>query len=202
MPRRSAQAPIQPSLFEAAPAMPDGFRHRADLITADEEATLLAWLRTLEFKPYEFQGYLANRRVVSFGLRYDDRTRQVGPAAAIPGELHGLRRRAADFAGVEADALRHVLINEYRVGAPIGWHRDRPQFEAVVGVSLLSPCTFRLRRRTGAGFERASLRLEPRSAYVMRGPARDEWEHSIPPAGELRYSVTLRTVRAGVSPAD
>jgi alkylated DNA repair dioxygenase AlkB len=195
MAKTSVNVPSQPSLFDAGPLMPEGFRHRADLITEAQEAALLAWLQTLEFRPYEFQGYLANRRVVSFGLRYDDRTRQVGPAEPIPVELHGLRSQAAAFAGVAPDALQHVLINEYRPGAPIGWHRDRPQFGAVVGVSLLSPCIFRLRRRTGRGFERASLRLEPRSAYVMQGPARDEWEHSIPPAEQLRYSVTLRTVR-------
>lgn len=195
MPARAAPSTLQPSLFEAAPAMPDGFRYRPDLISADEEAALAAWLATLEVRPYEFQGYLAHRRVASFGLRYDDRTRQVGPAAPIPAELLPLRARVAEFVGVEAAALEHVLINEYRPGVQIGWHRDRPQFQDVAGVSLLSPCTFRLRRRAGSGFERAALTLEPRSAYVMQGPARDAWEHSIPPAEQLRYSVTFRTLR-------
>jgi len=189
-------AHAQPSLFGVDPVLPEGFRYQSDLIGAEEEVEVAAWLETLEFKPYEFQGYLANRRVVSFGLRYDDRTRQVGPAAPIPDRLKPLRAKAAAFAGLEAEALEHVLINEYRPGAPIGWHRDRPQFGEVVGVSLLSPCVFRLRRRTPGGFDRVSLRLEPRSAYVMRGPARSEWEHSIPPAQELRYSVTFRTMRS------
>jgi alkylated DNA repair dioxygenase AlkB len=194
MPRASAR--IQPGLFEAAePLLPEGFRYQPELITGEEEQGLLAWLQTLDFQPSVFQGYLANRRVVSFGFRYDDSTRKVAPAEPIPAELQPLRARAAAFAGLETAELEHVLINEYRPGAPIGWHRDRPQFEAVVGVSLLSPCAFRLRRRNGDGWERRTLRVEPRSAYAMQGPARWEWEHSIPPADQLRYSVTFRSMR-------
>ena len=189
---------IQPGLFDAAPAMPEGFRYRPDLISPEQEAALAAWLGTLDFAPYEFQGYLAHRRVVSFGLRYDDRTRQVGPSAPIPAELLGLREKVAAFVGVAPGELQHVLINEYRAGVQIGWHRDRPQFQDVAGVSLLSPCLFRLRRRTATGFERAALTLAPRSAYVMQGPARNLWEHSIPPAEQLRYSVTFRTLRSPV----
>jgi alkylated DNA repair dioxygenase AlkB len=194
MPR--ASAPVQPGLFEAeTPLLPEGFRYQRELITQAEEAALHGWFQTLDFQPYVFQGYLANRRVVSFGFRYDDTTRKVSPAEPIPEALQPLRARAAAFAGLQADELQHVLINEYRPGAPIGWHRDRPQFEAVAGVSLLSPCTFRLRRRQGAGWERRTLQVQPRSAYVMQGPARWEWEHSIPPAEALRYSVTFRSMR-------
>ena len=36
---------------------------------------------------------------------------------------------------------------------------------------------------------------EPRSAYLLSGPARSVWEHSIPPVGEPRYSVTFRNLR-------
>ena len=195
MPRPAPSAPLLPGLLEADPGLPEGFRWRPELITAGEEAALAAWLRTLEFKPYEHQGYLAHRQVVSFGLRYDDRTRRVGPTAPIPDQLLGLRGKVAAFAGLDAEALAHVLINEYRPGVQIGWHRDKPQFEDVAGVSLLSPCLFRLRRRTATGFVRAGLRLEPRSVYVIQGPARSQWEHSIPPVEALRYSVTFRTLR-------
>src|SRR3954467_4452691 len=124
MPRASAL--IQPGLFEAAPALPEGFRCQPELISAAEEQALHAWLQTLDFQPYVFQGYLANRRVVSFGFRYDDTTRKVSPAEPIPDELQPLRARAAAFAGLDTCELQHVLINEYRPGAPIGWHRDRP----------------------------------------------------------------------------
>jgi alkylated DNA repair dioxygenase AlkB len=91
-----------------------------------------------------------------------------------------------------------VLVNEYRPGAPIGWHRDRPQFEDVVGVSLGAPGRFRFRRKAGVGWERMALTVEPRSVYLLRGSARTEWEHSLPPAPELRYSITFRSLRPGV----
>ncbi|HEU5273043.1 MAG TPA: alpha-ketoglutarate-dependent dioxygenase AlkB, partial [Xanthobacteraceae bacterium] len=110
--------------------------------------------------------------------------------------------RAARFAGLDSSALEHALLIEYGPGAAIGWHRDRPQFGDVIGISLLSPCTFRLRRRGGAKWERRSIAAEPRSAYLLRGPSRTEWEHSIPPLETLRYSITFRTlVRRGTPSA-
>jgi alkylated DNA repair dioxygenase AlkB len=100
------------------------------------------------------------------------------------------------MAGHAPEDLQQVLLNEYQPGAPIGWHRDRPIFAEVVGISLLAPCAFRLRRRTDAGFERVSVRLEPRCAYLLSGPARGVWEHSIPPVDALRYSITFRNFKA------
>jgi alkylated DNA repair dioxygenase AlkB len=88
-----------------------------------------------------------------------------------------------------------VLVTEYVPGAAIGWHRDKAVFGDVVGVSLVSACVFRIRRTSGTAWERNSFRLEPRSAYLLRGPARTEWEHSIPAVDSLRYSVTFRTLR-------
>jgi alkylated DNA repair dioxygenase AlkB len=112
----------------------------------------------------------------------------------IPPLLLPLRDRAAAFAGLKADDLQHVLVTEYSPGAAIGLHRDRPAFVEIIGISLLSPCPFRLRRRKGNAWQRATVRLEPRSAYVLAGPARTEWEHSIPAVAELRYSITFRTI--------
>jgi len=106
-----------------------------------------------------------------------------------------LRERAAEFAGLEPQALEHALLIEYRPGAGIGWHRDRPQFGDVIGISLLASCTFRLRRKINATWIRRTLTAEPRSAYLLRSGSRTEWEHSIPPLETLRYSVTFRTVR-------
>ena len=91
-----------------------------------------------------------------------------------------------------------MLVTEYPPGATIGWHRDRPEFGDVVGISLLTPCVFRLRRRKGPGWERASLTVDRRSAYLLRGSVRTDWEHSIPAVAALRYSITFRTLR----PAD
>jgi alkylated DNA repair dioxygenase AlkB len=107
-----------------------------------------------------------------------------------------LRKQAAAFAGLAPMEIEHALVTEYTEGAAIGWHRDRPVFGDVIGISFDSACRFRFRRKRGAGWERAAVTLEPRSAYILRGPARTEWEHSIPPAEALRYSVTFRTVRS------
>jgi alkylated DNA repair dioxygenase AlkB len=179
-----------------AAATPAGFRYWAQVITPGEEAALVDELQRQPFRPYEFRGYLANRRVVGFGARYDDASRTVTAAEPIPAWLQPLRARIASLAGVAPEAFAMALINEYAPGAGIGWHRDRPQFGLVAGVSLLSPCVLRLRRRAGARWERVAAPLAPRSAYLLAGPARHEWQHSITPGEALRYSITFRT-RAG-----
>ena len=118
----------------------------------------------------------------------------------MPEFLLPLRDMVATFAGLPAEAFEHVLINRYEAGAGIGWHRDRPEFGDVVGVSLIAPARLRFRRKRGSGWERASLMAEPGSAYLLRGPARSEWEHSIAPMDRLRYSITFRSLR-GPAPA-
>lgn len=195
----SQPASSQPDLFAGeddgtAVAGPEGLRHQPDLISAAEEAALVRDLADLPFVPFNFHGYLGNRRVVSFGLRYDYDRRVVENAAPLPGFLEALRPRAAAFAGRPAEDFVQCLVNEYREGAGIGWHRDKPQFGEVVGVSLLAPCVMRFRRRIEGGFERLATPLAPRSAYLLSGPARSQWEHSITPMDRLRYSVTFRTL--------
>lgn len=174
---------------------PQGFRYSRDFISADEERALVAHIAALEFKKFKFQGFLAKRRVVSFGWRYDFERARLEQADEIPDFLLPLRARAAQFAGIEADAIGHVLVTEYAPGVEIGWHKDRPDFEDVIGISFLTPCTFRFRRKQGVKWKRYSLTAEPRSAYLLRGPSRWEWEHSIPGVPDLRYSVTFRTLR-------
>jgi alkylated DNA repair dioxygenase AlkB len=186
---------VQPGLFDLPPLLPEGMRYQPELITPEEEAALVQAFADLPFKPFEFHGWLGNRRTVSFGHRYDFGEETLREAEPLPAFLAPLRDRAAAFAGLPPDPFHHALVLEYAPGAGIGWHRDKAVFDVVVGVSLLAPCTFRLRRRKGAGWERASLTAEPRSGYVLTGPARTEWEHSIPPLDRLRYSVTFRTLK-------
>lgn len=190
-------APVtdQLELFDASPGLPQGFVYRADFLTADEEASLVRRLAELDFAPFQFRGFEGRRRVAYFGWRYDFNGGGLGPADPMPEWLLPLRDRAAALAGLPPAAFEHVLINEYREGAPIGWHKDRPQFDRVVGVSLGSPCVMRLRRRRGDGFERINAPLAPRSAYLLDGPARADWEHSIPGQKGHRYSVTFRNLR-------
>jgi alkylated DNA repair dioxygenase AlkB len=184
----------QLALFDD-PKLPQGFRYQPELITADQEAALVRRFAELPFKPFEFQGFLGKRRVTSFGWRYDFNEQAMQRAAPLPDWLVEVRDLAAAFAELDPGKLAHAMVTEYEPGAPIGWHRDRPHFEDVIGISLASPCTFRFRRRKGAGWERASIIAEPRSAYLLRGPARTEWQHSIPPVEALRYSITFRTLR-------
>jgi alkylated DNA repair dioxygenase AlkB len=182
-------------LFERPPQQPDGFAYAPDFLTAAEEAALVAHLGPLAFQPFQFHGFEGARRVVSFGWRYDFNDSALKPAAPFPGWLEALARRAADFAGLAPGAFAQALLNEYAPGAGIGWHRDRPQFEDVAAISLLSPCRLRFRLREATGWRRANVQLAPRSAYLLRGPARRLWEHSIPPTTALRYSITFRSFR-------
>lgn len=181
--------------IDPAPTLPSGFRYQPDLISPEEEADLVDRLQSLPFAPFDFHGHLANRRVIGFGFHYDYDNRRLVEAADIPDFLLGLRQKVALFADRPAEAFAQVLINEYRPGAGIGWHRDKPHFEDVAGVSLLAPCSFRLRRKNGAKWDRKTIIVEPRSVYLMTGAARNEWEHSIPPVSAHRYSITLRTLR-------
>ena len=181
-------------LFEVSVGLPEGLRYRPELLTPDEETTLVSMLEGLPFREFEFQGFLGKRRVVSFGWRYDFNGGGLQKTEAIPAFLLPLRERAAAFAEVPASRLAQVLLTEYRPGAAIGWHKDRSVFGDVVGVSLLSGANLRMRCRFGRGWRRALLKLDPRSAYLLRGPARTQWEHSIPSVERLRYSVTFRTL--------
>jgi alkylated DNA repair dioxygenase AlkB len=186
----------QLSLFGAAPASPEGLVYAPRFIGPEEERALAGRIADLPFKPFEFHGFTGNRRTVSFGLHYAFDGSGLQEAEPIPGWLQPLRARAAAWAEREPEAFVHALVIEYAPGAGIGWHRDRPVFGDVVGLSLLAPAPLRFRRKAGPKWERFTLTAEPRSAYLLRGEARHEWEHSIPQLETLRYSVTLRTLAA------
>ncbi len=182
-------------LFDAD--VPDGFEYRADFLTREGEAALAAQVGGVAFSNFEMRGVVARRRVAFFGRSYDSGAAAVLP---VPEFLLPLRGRIAAWAGIDPDAFAMALVNEYRPGAPIGWHRDAPQYDFVAGVSLLSACrmTFRpyvapkARERRSATHE---IVLERRSAYLMRGESRSAYEHHIPAVAELRYSITFRTLR-------
>jgi alkylated DNA repair dioxygenase AlkB len=185
----------QLSLLDSGPTLLEGFKYQLDLVSAAEEQGLLEHVQALPVKEFEFQGFVGKRRTISFGWHYDFNERTLRNAEPIPAFLLPLRETAAGFAGLSADQLQQALVIEYGAGASIGWHRDKAVFGDVVGISLLSRCRFRFRRKVGTSWERASLIAEPRSAYLLRGPSRTEWEHSIPAVDALRYSITFRSLR-------
>jgi hypothetical protein len=186
------------SLFGAD--LPSGFEFQDGFLPTDEEVRLVEHINQVEFGTFEMRGVIAKRRVAFFGASYD---RAEAPPP-IPEFMFDTRARLAAWAQVEPGAFAMALINEYRPGTPIGWHRDAPQYDIVAGVSLLSSCTMRLRpylspkdahthkaRRTTTH----EIELTPRSAYIMRGDARSRFEHSIPAVTAMRYSITFRTLR-------
>ena len=193
MPKSQAHAAIA-DLF-AETGTPSGFRYTPDLLSSADEAAAVRQIETLAFKPFEFHGHLGNRRIVSFGHRYDYAAKRLQAADAMPDFLMPLRDAASRFSGLPTDAFQQALVTEYAPGAGIGWHRDKPMFKDVVGLSFLAPCQLRLRRQAGKAWERRTVNVEPRSAYMLQGTVRDEWEHSIVPMDVLRYSVTFRTFR-------
>ena len=193
--------PNQLTLFDTGPALPDGFRYAPDLITPAEEAAVVGEVAALPFREFEFQGYVGKRRTVSYGWHYDFTVQRLRKADDMPAFLQRLREHAARFAGMPPARFQHVLVTEYSEGAGIGWHRDKAVFGEVVGISLLTPCPFRLRRQWGDRWDRVTITAEPRSVYLLSGPSRTEWEHSIPGVEALRYSITYRNLRDDLRPA-
>ncbi|MCW2365039.1 alkylated DNA repair dioxygenase AlkB [Sphingobium sp. B7D2B] len=179
-------------LFDT-PLVP-GLNAHADIIDGREEAALIERIDALGLAPFRFQQWTGKRLTHSFGWRYDFETGSFGTTDPIPDWLLPLRARAARFAGLAADDLVQSLLTRYDAGAGIGWHRDRPVFEHVVGISLGSDAVLRLRRRHSGGFERAKLELAPRSVYHLSGEVRHDWEHSIAPMTQPRWSVTFRSL--------
>ncbi len=187
--------PDQGDLFGRAEG-PQGLVYRPEFLSAAEEQALLAHLAGLPFKPFEFQGFLGKRETLSFGWSYRFDGSGLAPAEPMPDWLLPLRDKAAAFAGLTPEAIEHALLIRYTEGARLGWHRDRPVFGDVMGVSLLAPAPLRFRLKQCPKWRRFTVEVEPRSIYLLRGPAREQWEHSIPPVEALRYSVTFRTLRS------
>jgi alkylated DNA repair dioxygenase AlkB len=186
----------QRALFEADEvALPEGFRHQEDSLSRGEHDQLLARVSALEFGEIKMRGVVARRRIAQFGWRYSFESFKLTPGAEPPDYLVALQGRAEAFADAPAGSLSEILVTEYQPGATIGWHRDAPPFDIVVGVSLGASCRFRFRRGKAPEWETTELELLPRSTYLLDGPARREWQHSIPAVKELRYSITFRSLK-------
>ncbi len=179
-------------LFDA-PVLP-GLASTSDFVTGTEEQALIAAIDAAGLSPFRFHGWTGKRLTVSFGWTYDFDTGRLLRGDKLPDWLLPFRDRAAHFAGLPADDLVQALLIRYDPAAGIGWHKDRPAFEHVVGLSLGAAATMRFRRRRGERFERVNVPLEPRGAYHLSGEARHEWEHSIAEMEQTRWSVTFRSL--------
>lgn len=179
-------------LFDAP--LIEGLSYRADAVSGADREIFLRHLSELDVTPFRFQGWLGNRKTHSFGWRYDFDDASFARTEPIPDWLQPLRECAAEIANCSSRNFVHALVARYDPGAGIGWHRDRDVFDKVVGFSFASAATLRFRQRTADGFRRVRLQVEPGSAYLLSGEARYDWEHSIAPGNQLRFSITFRTL--------
>ncbi len=175
--------------------LPEGFDYHPEFVSEEEESELLRFAVALPFRTFEFRGYTALRRVIHFGWHYSFDSFRLTEAVPIPAELLPLRNKVAGVANVQAEDFAEALVTEYANGAGIGWHRDAAPFGIVAGVSLGSETRMRFQRGKGAERKTSAVVLERRSLYLLSGPARTDWEHSIPKTTDTRYSVTFRTLR-------
>ncbi len=175
---------------------PEGFLLREAFVEPDEERAILEEIAARELREVRMHGVVAKRRVLHFGWTYGYQSWRIEPGEPFPPWLTRLRDRAAALGGLDPEAVTQCLVSHYPPGAGIGWHRDAPMFgPVVIGISLGAPCRFKLRKTAGGVPHVYEARLEPRSAYVLAGEARQSWQHTIPPVRELRHSLTFRTVR-------
>jgi len=185
-------------LFDIPPLIPEGFRYIPGFISREEEAELLAEVRRVALHSFEFRGYTANRKVASFGYDYNFDKRTVQKGEPIPEVFSSLIHKVAEHIGIDEELFKELLVTEYPPGSVINWHRDAPPFELIAGLSLAADCTFRLRpydkSKRGRG-SIVSLPVARRSLYIIADSSRSDWEHSVAPVKEVRYSITLRTLR-------
>ena len=191
----------QLALFSDDAAAPRGLRYQPGFITAQSEQELIAQIRALPLAPFQFGAFEGKRRVASFGWRHDYNQHKLEQAEDPPAWIAPLIVKVQAFAGLPAASIRQVLFTEYEKGTGIGWHRDKPHFDQVFGLSLASTCKFRFRRKSGRTWRRFTLEAEPRSLYMMAGDSRSIWEHSISPVYSPRYSITFRTMAGENTPA-
>ncbi|MCK1366275.1 alpha-ketoglutarate-dependent dioxygenase AlkB [Bradyrhizobium sp. 62] len=185
----------QLGLFADPQAGPAGLRYADDFVEAAVEQALIGRIAALPLQRFQFGAFEGNRRVASFGYRYDYTEQRLAEAEPIPDWVLPVARQVEAWAGLAGGSVRQVLCTEYDAGVGIGWHRDKPHFDKILGLSLGSSCKFRFRRRNGDKWQRHTLEALPRSLYMMDGEARSQWEHSIPPVEARRYSITFRTMK-------
>jgi alkylated DNA repair dioxygenase AlkB len=190
---------VQGDLFaeSEAPAapLPAGMTLWPGFVSATDERDLAAAIDAAPLAPFRFHQWRGKRLTASYGLGYDYSRGAVLEAPPFPAWLRDIADNAARQAGLDPAAIVQGLLIRYDPGAGIGWHRDKPQFGTVLGLSLGSEVVLRLRRRLATGFERLAVTLPPRSLYRLDGDARWRWEHSITPVAETRRAITLRTLR-------
>jgi alkylated DNA repair dioxygenase AlkB len=190
---------VQLSLFADRNHSPEGLRYQPEFVSETTEEELVSRISQLPLQPFQFGAFEGKRRVASFGFRYDYALRTLQEADPIPPWLAPVIGSVEKFGDLPPGSVRQILCTEYDEGVGIGWHRDKPHFDKVFGLSLKASCSFRFRRPAGDKWQRFTLTAEPRSLYMMSGESRQLWEHSIPAVERRRYSITFRTMRTDMA---
>jgi alkylated DNA repair dioxygenase AlkB len=196
-----ARADGELSLFADGVNVPEGFVYRENFCSVAEEQEWIRQIQKIELTPFRYYQFTGKRRTASFGWQYEFGGGDITRAAELPAFLLPLRARAAPLFQMNPESFVQATIIEYSPGSPIGWHRDIPHFGVVIGISLGASCRMRFRKanrrrsKTAKRDEVLSIELQPRSVYLMSGAARENWQHSIPPVKDLRYSIVMRTLR-------
>ncbi len=195
----------QPKLFDLPQELPNGLIYQPNFLTEAEEEYILEVIRNLPLKHPQYDEYMAKRRIMNFGWGYDFEHRKLIPGPPLPDFLQDIQEKIAGWIEIPAPRVAEALISEYTEGSAIGWHRDTEEFEMIVGISLAGWCRMRFRPVPGRSPDSTkkkkdvvALEVEPRSAYIMQGPVRWDWQHSIAPTRTLRYSITFRTLPEGI----
>lgn len=199
----------QSLLLDTQTQLPNGLIYKPEFISEEEEEILLAYLQNLPLRSprhlvplQDVRGdnpvsYHSKRRSKGFGWGWDEERERFVPGLPLPPFMRLLQRKIAKWLDIPPARVAEALVNEYAPGAAIGWHRDNEPFEVIAGVSLAGWCTMQFRPFADKE-EVVSLDVEPRSLYLMQGPVRWRWQHSVAPVSTLRYSITLRTLPPGV----
>jgi alkylated DNA repair dioxygenase AlkB len=185
------------TLFPIEPILPAGFSYHENFLTIEEEQRLCKEILKMNLHTFLFQGFEAKRKVASFGYDWSFEKRILSKGKDIPSVFDSLINKVAAYLQIDRNQFAELLVTEYPIGSVINWHRDAPPFDIIAGISLASDCIFKLRPHDKSKQGRGSvisLPVRRRSLYIMQGPARSEWQHSITPVREIRYSITLRTL--------
>src|SRR5690554_5880565 len=128
--------PTQGELFRDDAPIVSGLTSVPDAIRPADEQALVALIDAAPLEPFQFGQWRGKRMTTHYGRAYDFLRGRVDAAPPLPDWLAELRDRVAPLVSLEPAELEAALLIRYDPGAGIGWHRDRPQYGHVVGLSL------------------------------------------------------------------
>ncbi len=161
----------QLALFTEHSVRPEGLVYAGDFISGAFERELIAGVTSLPLQPFQFGQFEGKRRVASFGWRYDYSLRRLLPAEPVPAGLRPCSSKS-NPSEVPARGSPRCYCTEYETGVGIGWHRDKPHFDRIFGISLASPCRFRMRKAAAGRWNASRSMLRP--GRSMRWPDRPD----------------------------